>query len=143
MVRGRLHNRIDLIVNGRYEEARANAAIRPGVALAIDAAGDVGPHATDGTLYTLMIALMNQKLGEIVDDAFASGDLVPYIIPYPGDVVNVILESANDITLDDFLTVTNTGTFRLASASDTRVLKPLEIHVGTGSADKLFKCRVC
>lgn len=142
MTTGRDYNRIDLLVAGRREQFRANAAIRPGVACKVDSAGEIGPWSTDGTLYQLILALNKTKLGKTIDDAHADDDLVEVILPITGDIVNVILESANDITLDDFLTVTSTGTFRLAASSDTRVLQPMEVHVGTGSADKFMKCRV-
>ena len=142
MTTGRDYNRVDLLVAGRRDQFRANAAIRPGVACKVDSAGEIGPWATDGTLYELIIALNKQKIGQSIDDAHADNDLVEVIYPIRGDVINIILESANDITLDDFLTVTSSGTFRLAASTETRVLRPLAVHVGTGSADLFMACRV-
>lgn len=141
MATGRAHNRIDLLYTGRYEEARANAILYPGMALLTDANGEVGPNSVAGTAYDVMIALHHQKLGKNIDEAYASGDLIPYIIPNIGDVVNVLIESAEDCTLAEFLTVTNTGTFKVATSTDLRLFKPLEALVGTGSGDRFVKCR--
>jgi hypothetical protein len=141
MARARLHNRIDLMYTGEYEEARAAAVIRPGELIAIDADGNVVPHASAGVCYAVLVAIQNQKLGVTVDTAYAIGDLVPYIIPKIGDVLAILVESAETPDFNEFLTATATGTLKVATSTDHRIFQPLEEKAGTGSADMLMKVR--
>ena len=138
----RQHNRIDLLIgSGRYDEFRANAALSPGMALTVDANGEVGPHATAGTCYEVIIALQQQKDGSLITEAYADDDLVPVLYPGIGDVVNLLLESAQDCDPSDLLTVTNTGTFKVATSTDHRLFRPLDTVAGTGSADRFVRAR--
>lgn len=141
MVRARLHNRIDLLYTGQYEEGVAAAAIRPGEVIAIDADGKLVPHATAGTCYAVLVAIQDQKMGVTVDGEYAIGDRVPYIIPKIGDVLAVLLESAETPDYNEFLTTTASGTVKVAASTDTRIFQPLEEKAGTGSADMLIKAR--
>lgn len=142
MTTGRAHNRIDLLYTGHgYEEARSNAVCYPGTLGSLDASGLIGPHGTAGTVYAIMIILHQQKLGKIITDTWASGALVSFVIPQPGDVFNMLLESAEDVALDDFLTVTASGSLKVATATDRRIFQPLEVLTGTGSGDRFCKCR--
>lgn len=139
----RQHNRIDLLIgSGRYDEFRANAAgLLPGTALAVDANGQVGPHATAGTCYEVIIALQHQKAGKLVTDPYALGDVIPVLYPGIGDVVALVLESGQDCDPADLLTVTNSGTFKVASSTDHRLFRPLDTVAGTGSADRFVRAR--
>lgn len=141
MVRARLHNRIDLLFIGEYEEGIAAAVIRPGEVIAVNADGLLIPHATAGTCYAVLVAIQDQKMGRTVDDDYQIGERVPYIIPRIGDVLAMLVESAETPDFDEFLTTTNSGTLKVASSTDTRIFQPLEEKTGTGSADMLMKMR--
>ena len=142
MTTGRAYNRIDLLYTGKgYDEARANATVYPGTLLLTDSSGEVGPNSVDGNVYDVQIALSQQKQGALITDTIASGSLVPYVTPLLGDVFNMLLESAEAVTLDDFLTVTASGSLRVATSTDRRLFKPLEVLVGTGSGDRFCKCK--
>jgi hypothetical protein len=141
MVRARLHNRIDLLYTGQYEEARAAAQIRPGEVIAIDANGNAVPHAAAGVCYAVYVAIQGQKLGATVDTPYEIGDLVHYIIPKIGDVCAMLVESAETPDFDEFMTTTNSGTLKVATSTDHRIFQPLEEKAGTGSADMLMKMR--
>lgn len=141
MTTARQQNRIDLLSvnNMAYDEKKANAAIRPGVAVAVDANDEVGPHGTAGTIYDLILAIQNQKDGSTIDDAYADNDKVYLWRPNIGDVANIILESGQDCDPSDFLTVTDTGTFKVASSTDKRLFRPMETLTGTGAADRFVR----
>ena len=142
MATGRLHNRIDLIWSGdHYEETRSNAICYPGTLGLLNSAGLIGPHGTAGTIYAIMIIMHQQKLGKIITDTWASGTLVSWVTPQPGDVFNMLLESVEDVGLDDFLTVTTSGSLKVATSTDRRLFQPLEVLTGTGSGDRFCKCR--
>jgi hypothetical protein len=140
MVLARAHNRIDLIVTGRYDEFRAASAVKPGTVLLQNADTEVAPHSTAGTCYEVIVALHNQKAGKTVDDDWAAGDLVSVIYPAIGDVLAMVLESGQEVAPDDFLTVTNTGTLKVATSAEHRLFRAIDTKDGTGSADRL--CRV-
>lgn len=141
MVRARLHNRIDLMYTGEYEEAVAAAAVRPGEVIALDADGNVIPNGVAGVCYAVLVAIQDQKMGVTVDGTYEIGDRVPYIIPKIGDVLACLLESGESPDFNEFLTVTASGTLKVATSTDHRIFQPVEEKAGTGSADMLIKVR--
>lgn len=141
MTLARSHNRIDLIVTGRYDELRAAAAVLPGTCLLENADSEVAPHGTAGVCYEVIVALHHQKKGKTVDDAWDIGDPVSVIYPAIGDVLAMVLESGQEVAPDDFLTVTATGTLKVATSTDHRLFRALDTKEGTGSADRFVRVR--
>ena len=120
----RKHNRIDLSVSGRYEEGRAAGAISPGALIEKNSAGTYVVQADDGGLAEgneCLVASIDALQGKTMDDAYASGDLVPFFIPKAGDVVALRLKDAENITEDDYLTSDGTGQVRLAVAAQSPI----------------------
>lgn len=138
----RQHNRIDLIVTGRYDEIRADVAgLRPGTVIAVNADGKGIVHSTAGVCYEVIVVLQAQKAGANVDTAYEDEALLPVIYPAIGDVLAMQLESAQECGPDDFLTVTNTGTLKVATSTDHRLFRPLDTLDGTGSGDRFVRVR--
>ena len=140
MATGRDFNRIDLNVSGRRDEGVAAGAISPGHAIKHDASGGVVVFSTaggtlDGSL--CVIALKDALQGKTVDDAYASGDQVFYIIPKRGDRLAVVLSAEQNRTVDDYLTYDSDGGFRLAAATEERVFQLKETIDLTGGSDTL------
>lgn len=145
MSTARDHNRIDLIVSGRREEARAAAVMSPGHCLELDSSGTLILQATAGGRpegsSPCLVASIDHLQGKTVDDAFAIGDLVQYIIPKPGDVLAILLKAEQDITINDLLTFSGDGTLSVAESSDEAVYQALETMDLTGGEDTLIKAR--
>jgi len=121
----RKHNRVDLIVSGRYEEELCAGVLSPGSLVKKNGAGLLVVDTNDGGIAEggeVMIASIDALQGKTLDDAYASGALVPYFIPKAGDVVLLRLADEQNITVDDYLTSNGAlGEVRLAVAAQTPI----------------------
>lgn len=103
-------NRIQVKGNGRYEEAVASGILKPGHLIKLDSDGKVLVHSTPGGAAMKAFALENALLGKTIDDAYAVGDIVPYAIFMPGDVVQArVPAGAAAIVIGDQLISDGTG----------------------------------
>lgn len=127
--------RIQLKGEGTHEEGRAAGAILPGNLITLDANGALIRHNLSGGWAEKAIALEDALQGNGITVAYASGDLVSYVIPKPGDVVFVLLNGGENADPSKFLASAGDGTFKVASGSDVRLLKPLEALNLTDSGD--------
>jgi hypothetical protein len=108
-------NKIALISHGRYEEAPASAALKPGHLIELLSTGKVAKHATPGGLAERMFALEHQLEGYPVNlmDAYAADDPVQITLAYPGDVIQARLAAAAvAVVVGDVLESAGDGTLR-------------------------------
>ena len=87
---------IDLNCEGQRVEgtAKDSEAIKPGMLLDLDVSSDDMPrtpevvkkHASQGVLCMLRVALADRLRNFTLDDTYADGDNVPFVICKPGDV---------------------------------------------------------
>lgn len=101
--------RIELKGPGRYEESRATAIIKPGHLIAIDGDGACAPHTVAGGRCEKAFAIEDALRGRTIDDAYAVGDLIPYIMPQPGDWVNVLIKAGQNVSKGDHLVSNGDG----------------------------------
>ena len=133
---GRDANTIVLVGKGHYDEGEADAAILPGIAVALAGDGNWDPTtATEG----LSLALESALNGKTIDDAYADGDRLFIYHPIPGDVVNVLVVSGEDIAVGDRLAVSTGGKFAETAAGN---LVALESSGGALAADGFIRARV-
>lgn len=132
---------------GIYEEAvmKDGEAVKPGMMIQLDADGLAIKHADAAKGGEVSIAYEDALQGKTVADAYENGDLVRYVIPFPGERVRVVLKAGENVTKADYLTSNGDGTFAAAGASELRVFKCLEALdlSGMGAVDTLIKARRC
>lgn len=101
---------------GIHEEALASGILSPGHLIKLDANGAVLKHATEGGYAESAFAKEQALLGKSVDDAYAVGDLVPYVIADRGDIVSAIVLAGTTYAKGDILISDGAGALKKASA---------------------------
>ncbi len=92
------------------QEKDAGAIITPGELLAIDGSGNVIPHGTaGGNAVPKMVAYENDLIGNDIDDDYASGGRVRYLIPQAGDVLYMFLADTENVSEGDPLQCDGNG----------------------------------
>ena len=89
------------------EEFVADAAITPGMLVALNASGAVIPHGEAAGNAIPMFALEDELQGKTIDDAYAADDPVQVWIAGRGDIVNAIANES--ITAGAFLVSAGNG----------------------------------
>ena len=142
-------NTIVLKGAGRYEEGEADAAILPGEAIELAPDGNYDPcQASQANAIKrrgLQIAIEDALQGKTVDDAYADGDRVFFYIPIPGDEIQVLVKSGENIDVGEKLVVEGggSGKFVASGGSETAYqLESLEDSGGALGAATLMRCRV-
>lgn len=136
---------------GAFEEGYAAGAITPGHLIKLTT--DVGTdnekkgrqlivHGTVGGPAERAFALEDALQGKTIDDAYASGDLVFYILAEPGDVVYAWLDAGESVTPADFLQSAGNGRLEKVTGSNARLAVPLETVVNNESGDVPVRIRV-
>ena len=103
------------------EEATASATIYPGALVSV-VNGAVTNHATAGGFTAHKIAMSRAELGELVSDAYASGDTVRINTARAGDVYAVRLKASENIAKGDYLVSAGDGTVKEAPATASHIL---------------------
>lgn len=133
------YSRIDLKVQGHYEEIALTAAASPGMAVQ----GDDGSvtFAAAGQKVPIRILLENALEGQTVDDAYASGDVGFVCEPVPGDVVALLLTDGETVSKGDLLIINTTGKFIETTGTPAmEAFEALEALSPSGS-DQLIKAK--
>lgn len=99
-------------------EAKANAAITPGMLVALDANGEVGPHSSAGQEGVDGVAVEYDLTGRGIDDAYADDDQVVYRVPYEGSHWYAILASGQNVARNAALTSNGDGRLKAAGNTD-------------------------
>ncbi len=106
-----------------YEEGRAGATIMPGMLIGLDASTETYiPHGTADGGAECCVALEDALQGNTIDDAYASGDLVRFIIPVRGDVVLLLLEAGANVTAGTKLVSNGAGYVQAETGDDEDAL---------------------
>ena len=145
-----MSNTIRLKGCGRYEEARANAALSPGHLIEVLSTGKVRKHATEGGLAERAFAIEDALQGNTVADAYAADDLVGYVLAAPGDEINAVIKAGENIAIGDKLVSAGDGTLIKSTSVSTSVTDPVVVAVAmeavdltdTGDVDTLGAVRV-
>lgn len=127
---------------GQHEEARASAAITPGMVLQMGSDGRVAPKATAGAATPCMIAKEDAYQGKTVDNAYAINDVVFFWTPNPGDHGNVLLATGQNAAIGSILINNTAGTYNVAVAETTqRDWQALEALNNASGAAMLIRAR--
>lgn len=78
------------------KEGVAGGAITPGH-LVKWSSGELVVHASVGGFAQKMVAIEEDFAGRDIDDAYADGDTVQYVVPRPGDELYMWLGTGNDV----------------------------------------------
>lgn len=105
--------RIHLIGTGRIEEAVAGGAITPGHLIMLNSSGQVVVHDDADAPAEALFALEDALQGNSIDDAYASGDRVNFVIAQRGDVVYAYLASGDATAIGDSLVSNGDGTLHV------------------------------
>lgn len=80
------------------EKLEASASITPGMLVEI-ASGALRPHASSASFAARIFALERDELGDDIDEAYDVGDTVKACYPAPGDRINAIIPSGQNISM--------------------------------------------
>lgn len=141
-------NTIILKGKGHHDEGVASGAIKPGAAIEL-AGGTYAEQssaqaaALKGGLKIATEAALNG--GKTITDAYAADDVVFFYVPLPGDHVNVLVKSGEDIDKGDKLVVEGggSGLFVEAAGAETKFqLEAVEDSGGALAENDFVACRV-
>lgn len=121
----------------KYDEGRAAAAITPGHLIERESAGTLSVHDTAGGETAVKVAVEDSLQGRTIDDAYAEGELVRYVIPQKGDRLYMILTTAQTIVVGDLLASAGNGTLQ-AVGSDTPLFEAQEAVTTTGTVARII-----
>ena len=141
-------NRIVLKGEGHRDELVAGTAISPGMGITVAADGEVDPcvPAQAAALKGgLMIAEEDPLQGSIVTTEYAIGAQVSTYVPVPGDVLQLLVKSGEDIDVADLLIIEGgtSGLFVEAAGTETKFqAESLEDTGGALGANGLVRARI-
>lgn len=101
------------------EDGAAGSAITPG--MLVSGVTTVIPHAVATGLAQRTFALEREELGKGIDDAYETGDTVKVGYFAPGDVVNAIVPSGQNIAAGDVMASNGDGKLRESSTNPVGV----------------------
>jgi hypothetical protein len=131
--------------DGLHGEAVANSPITPGMLLNARSDGKVEANASATLVSAPMVAKENENFGKGIDDAYASGDNVEYVILDAGsEFQGLVAAAAAAIGLNDRLQPAAGGFLAKATAGTEvnaiyRALEAVDNHLGASPARLLVQ----
>jgi len=122
-------------------EALAGGAITPGMLLAFSGSGVVAHATTSAVKVPALFARELEFAGGSLDEAYASGDLVPYWHCRPGDMVYALLEDTASVAVGALLASNAAGALEAAGANFA-VAQAMEAINNTSGGNVRIKVRV-
>lgn len=112
-------NVIVLLGDPFRKEKIAAAAVTPGELLELDASAEVQPHSTAGGNAQRMFAVEEEFVGDGIDDDYADGDTVQYVVARRGDELYAFLAAGESVSEGDPLESDGAGALQAwATAAD-------------------------
>jgi hypothetical protein len=125
----------------RREEALADAALSPGHLLMKNSTNEVLKN-TATTQKLVAVAIEDYHQGKTIDDAYSSGDVVSYIHPMPGDVVQLRVAAAEEaIVIGDALQPKNDGTVEKGTTNPIAYAEEA-VDNSAGGSEVFIKARI-
>jgi hypothetical protein len=88
----------------RFEDIAEAADLKPGMALTRLSTGKVDQYTGGlGHVEGVKVAIEDALNGKDIGTAYAAGDTVPYIIPLPGDTLQILVKDGQTIAVGDKL----------------------------------------
>ena len=94
------------------KEYAAGGTVTPGFLLTWDGSGDLVHHDVAGGLASPMFAVEQDFLSDNIDEDYASGDEVQYVVGRPGDEIYAMLGDGETVSTGDFLESNGDGRLR-------------------------------
>ena len=141
-------NTIALKTNGHHDEGACGAATSPGMAVELQADGKYDPMVSAQAAALkrgLQIVKEDALQGKTTAAAYAVDDRLFFFTALPGDHINALVKSGEDIDIGDKLVVVggSNGRFEEAAGTETKYqLEPLQDSGGALAADTTLACRV-
>ncbi len=141
-------NKVLLKGDGHQIEGLASAVIQPGMQIELGTDGKYAPVA--GVTADVLkggsgfkVALEDRLQGKTMADSYAIGDVVFIYQAVPGDEMNLLVKSGEDIAIADKINPEGaTGLFTEAAGGDARVVAEALEAVGVLAADTHVACRI-
>src|SRR5690554_1901297 len=111
-----------ICAGGRHEEAIASGVCKPGHLLKLDSAAKVLVHGSQGGFGERLFATEDALQGKTVDDSFGIGDLVPYRVAAPGEVLYAWIKAGETIVIGDQLISGGDGTLIKTTGTPTQIM---------------------
>jgi len=115
-------HRIVLKGAGHHDEGEADATIYPGEAICLAADGKYDPETRAAAVAAgagLKIAKEDSLQGKTVDDYYSDGDIVSFYTPVPGDHIQVLVKTGEDVDIGDNLSVEGSGSGKFVEVSSS------------------------
>jgi hypothetical protein len=137
-------HRIHLLGDGRHEEAVAGAIIKPGHLIKLDTDGEVILHATGGGYAEKAFALEDALQGRTINDAYAVGELVGFVMCNSGDVVYAWLSVGENVAVGSYLVSNGDGSLQVLAGTEVAIAVALEAKnlSDSESADERIRVRI-
>ena len=120
-----------------YDEGVLAAIAKPGMNIVLGSAGTYTPGVG---LAQTAIVIEDALQGKTMSDAYASGDLVRFITPEPGDRVHLLCLSGEDISVGEGVKANSAGKYVQLSSGDVAQFFARESSGGALGADTLLMC---
>lgn len=124
-----------------FEQSPYEAPIQPGMLLAMNADGEVLPHATDGAaagtpVYVAIESVLPADGGGVDSLYEDEGGAVPYHIGLPGDKLYMLLAAGQDVASNANLTSNGDGYLKAVGGGTALVVsrEAIDNNPGTGGA---------
>jgi hypothetical protein len=110
--------------------------------ISLNGSGVYVPHAVADGPAARAFAIEDALQGKTIDDNYASGDLVRFIIALPGDHVLGILETGANVADGALLASNGAGLLQVPGAGESAVCVALEDRDGTLDSGSLTARRI-
>lgn len=141
------YNKIVLKGNGHFIEGKlaSGQTPKPGQCISLKSDGEYEAWngAADGERDEVIVLCENVNLGQLPTEAYADGARFVAYIPMPGDVLQVLVASGENIAIGDkFIIDDSTGkSIETTGSPEMEPFKALESSGGALAADTLVKVR--
>src|ERR1044072_2857799 len=120
--------------NPLCKEAKSSGSLIPGHLVALNASGLLIVHCTEGGVAAPAFVREAAFLGRSIDDAYQSGDTVPYFVCRAGDEVYAWLEDGVSVTVGELLESNGDGSLGPIGAAGAPVARALQAVNTVGGA---------
>lgn len=106
---------------GHRKEGVTDEAVTPGHLLELGGGNDLQKHATAAGNAAPMFALENDLVGDGIDNAYAAGETVQYVIAQPGAVIYALLAYGENVAIGAMLESASAGALQASVADSSDV----------------------
>lgn len=120
---------------GRQEEALAASTVTPGMLVELNADGKIAPHSVEGGVAERAYAIEDALQGGSIDKNYLADEILTYILPLPGDVVQAWLAAGENVEKGDHLISKGDGTLQAVASAGSGVTSAVVVAVAEEALD--------